>query len=270
MMITGSHTTVFAELNPRRLRQRWEGFLGIGPARHARVSGTDSQGIVHAVPGGIDFPMHHPTMLAQGLANESSPALIPWWVWCVLALAGVVASATDLRRMVIPNWLTFPLILAGLAYGGITGGWAGLGGASLGLVVAGAVFVFNYLTTGGGAGDAKLMMGLGAWIGWEASLTLVLCVTVMGLFAAIYATARRGGVKDVPYVLFIGGFSAMRNYRKVMTGRLLSDLPEDAKALPDATPGERPLHWYPYAPSIFLGTLVAWWVCASRGGFLRW
>ena len=209
-------------------------------------------------------------MLAQGLSNESSPALIPWWVWGVLALAGLIASATDLRRMVIPNWLTFPLIAAGLAYGAISGGWSGLGNAALGVALAGAVFVFNYLTTGGGAGDAKLMMGLGGWLGWEASLTLVLCVTVFGLFAAIFATARRGGIKDVPYVLFIGGFSAMRNYGKMVNGRLLSDLPEGAKSAPPPNPGGRPLHWYPYAPSIFLGTLVAWWACASRGGFLRW
>lgn len=269
MMMTGSHTTVFAELKPRRLRRRWGGLVRIRAARRARLRDR-SQGIVPGVMEGVDFPMLHRSMLAQGLANESSPALIPWWVWCVLVLAGVVASATDLRRMVIPNWLTFPLIAAGLVHGGVTGGWPGLGDAALGVVVAGAVFVFHYLTTGGGAGDAKLMMGLGAWIGWEASLTLVLCVTVFGLFAAIFATARRGGIKDVPYVLIIGGFHAMRNYRKVMVGRLLSDLPEDAKAVPETQAGERPLHWYPYAPAIFLGTLAAWWVCASRGGFLRW
>jgi Flp pilus assembly protein protease CpaA len=211
-----------------------------------------------------------PSMLAQGLANQSSPALIPWWVWAVLVAAALVASVTDLRRMVIPNWLTFPLILGGLAYGAVSGGWPGLGAAAIGVAVGGAVFVFNYMTSGGGAGDAKLMMGMGAWIGWEAALTLILCVTVAGLFAAIFATARRGGLKDVPYVLFIGGFSAMRGYRKVLTGRLLSDLPEGAKTVPEQQGGERPVHWYPYAPSIFIGTLLAWWICAVRGGLLRW
>lgn len=210
-------------------------------------------------------------MLAQGLSNTQSPALIPWWIWALLAAAGLVASVTDLRRMIIPNWLTFPLIFGGLAYGGITGGWSGLGAAGLGVLMAGAVFIFNYLTTGGGAGDAKLMMGFGGWIGFEASMTLILCVTVVGLGAAIFATARRGSIKDVPHVLFIGGFTALRQYRQTVSGRLLSDLPEQAKA-PDAQQGggERPLHWYPYAPSIFLGTLLAWWFCASRGGLLRW
>lgn len=209
-------------------------------------------------------------MLAQGLANESSPALIPWWVWAVLVVAGLVASVTDLRRMVIPNWLTFPLILGGLSYGAVSGGWSGLGAAAIGVAVGGAVFLFNYVTSGGGAGDAKLMMGMGAWLGWEASLTLILCVTVVGLFAAIFATARRGGLKDVPYVLFIGGFTAMRGYRKVLSGRLLSDLPEGAKTVPEQQGGERPALWYPYAPSIFVGTLLAWWICAARGGLLRW
>ena len=209
-------------------------------------------------------------MLAQGLANSVSPALIPWWVWLVLSVAGLVASVTDLRRMIIPNWLTIPLILGGLAYGGLTGGWSGLGAAAIGVAVGGAVFVFNYATSGGGAGDAKLMMGMGGWIGWEASLTLILCVTVVGLFAAIYATVRRGGIKDVPYILFIGGFTALRGLGKVRSGRLLSDLPDDAKSVPDRQGGDPPIHWYPYAPSIFIGTLLAWWVCASRGGLLRW
>lgn len=209
-------------------------------------------------------------MLAQGLSNQSSPALIPWWVWALLAAAGLIASVTDLRRMVIPNWLTFPLIAGGLAYGGVTDGWSGLGAAAIGVAVGGSVFLFNYVTSGGGAGDAKLMMGMGGWIGWEAALTLILCVTVVGLLSAIYATVRRGGIKDVPYVLFIGGLTAMRGYRKAVSGRLLSDLPEGAKDVPEQQGGERPLHWYPYAPSIFIGTLLAWWICAARGGFFRW
>lgn len=209
-------------------------------------------------------------MLAQGLSNEASPLLIPWWVWAILAVAGLVASITDLRRMVIPNWLTLPLIFLGLAYGGVSGGWAGLGAAAMGVAVGGAVFVFNYATSGGGAGDAKLMMGMGGWLGWEATLTLIMCVTVVGLLSAIYATVRRGGLKDVPYVLFIGGFTALRGYRKAVTGRLLSDLPEQARSVPEQQAAERPAHWYPYAPSIFLGTLLAWWMCAARGGLLRW
>lgn len=209
-------------------------------------------------------------MLSQGLSNAPSPAEIPWGIWCLLVTAGLVASATDLRRMVIPNWLTFPLIASGLGYGAWAAGWSGLGGAALGMLGASGVFIFNYLAAGGGAGDAKLMMGLGAWLGWEASLTLLLSVAVVGLFSAIYATARRGGIKDVPYVLFIGGFSAMRGYGKAVSGRLISDLPEGATSVPESPPTERPVHWYPYAPSILLGTLLAWWACASRGGFLRW
>jgi Flp pilus assembly protein protease CpaA len=208
-------------------------------------------------------------MLAQGLANQSSPALIPWWVWALLAAAGLVASVTDLRRMVIPNWLTFPLIMGGLVYGLVTGGWSGLGASAIGVAVGGAIFLFNYVSAGGGAGDAKLMMGMGGWIGWEAALTLVMCVTVVGLCSAIYATARRGGIKDVPYVLFIGGFTVMRGYGKAVSGRLLSDLPEGAKSVPEVQGGSRPLHWYPYAPSIFVGTLIAWWICAAYGGLLR-
>lgn len=74
------------------------------------------------------------------------------------------AAIIDLRTHRIPNWLTFTLIAVGLAYQSTSGA-----GFMFGLVGVGVAFAVHYtLWTLGvdAAGDAKLFMGVGAWLGW--------------------------------------------------------------------------------------------------------
>ena len=46
--------------------------------------------------------------------------------WSVVIGASLVGAAFDLRSRRIPNWLTFPVLLAGLVTACFWGGWAGL------------------------------------------------------------------------------------------------------------------------------------------------
>ncbi len=124
--------------------------------------------------------------------------VIPTWVWLLLVVAGLVATITDLRAMRIPNWLTFPLFFGGLAYSAITGGLPGLGTSLGGAAIAGGLFLAAYIIAGGGAGDAKMMMAIGAWLGWQPSVVLVLGVTVAGFLYAMVVTATRGSIFDIP------------------------------------------------------------------------
>ena len=136
------------------------------------------------------------------LAAAASPAAeVPAWIWMLITVAASIACVTDLRATRIPNWLTLPLLAAGLAYWTVLDGWSGLGFSSAGMGVAGLVFIIGYAMFGGGAGDAKLMMAFGAWIGPEASKILMLTVTGAGFVQAISVTIYRGGLWDVPYLL---------------------------------------------------------------------
>lgn len=198
-------------------------------------------------------------MLAFSLPTVPTVSL---WIWIILVAACVVATATDLRNMRIPNWLTLPLLVTGIARGGLMGGMAGTGDALAGAAFACFIFVAAYAFSGGGAGDAKLMMALGSWLGLDPAMVLVLAVAVSGFVMAILFTIQRGGLKSVP-VLIMNSFLLTRmGFFRVVWARG----PSLREATPEhVTPMERPKNWFPYAPSILLGTLATWWFCSTFG-----
>ena len=95
-----------------------------------------------------------------------------WPLWFI-SLAMVAAAVIDGWKLKVPNWLTFPLVLSGWALGllhmfglftGPTGSgdvWASLAGTALGFILLFPV----YAVGGMGAGDVKMQMGFGAWVG---------------------------------------------------------------------------------------------------------
>ena len=152
----------------------------------------------------------------------------------VLAVALLIAVVTDLRSQKIYNWLTFTLMLAGLGFGLATGE---LRTAAMGLGVA---FVLHFALFAMGvdrAGDAKLMMGVGAMVGvvdmLEASLWAFVLFAPMGL--AVLAIRGK-----------LGNFLAALKWTLTKLLR------------PNMHPGERP-EGTPLvkAPAILLGVLIA-------------
>lgn len=94
-----------------------------------------------------------------------------WPLWFICA-AMVTAAVIDGWKLKVPNWLTFPLILSGWALGlAHQLGWldgTGVGGfgASLAGTAVGFALLFPVYAIGGmGAGDVKMQMGFGAWVG---------------------------------------------------------------------------------------------------------
>lgn len=86
-------------------------------------------------------------------------------IWVLTAVFASLAGWTDLKSRRIPNWLTVPGLLVGIAANSWAYGWAGtkssLLGAGLGLAL---LFPF-VLIKGVGAGDWKLVGALGAFLG---------------------------------------------------------------------------------------------------------
>ena len=112
----------------------------------------------------------------------------------VLVAALTFAAIHDARTKRIPNWLTFSLMAVGLAMQATQGA-----GLEFGLIGLAAAFAIHFPLWGffklEGAGDAKLMMGVGAIMGWQEMIeaTLwryvlqvpyaVIVITVMGRWA---------------------------------------------------------------------------------------
>ncbi|WP_319581736.1 A24 family peptidase [uncultured Pseudodesulfovibrio sp.] len=98
----------------------------------------------------------------------------------VLGIALVTGSITDIRNQRIYNWLTFPLILAGLATHTVFGGFAGLKFAAAGFAVGFVLMAIPYFFGAMGAGDVKLMAGIGAWLGMDATFLAFLFTCIAG------------------------------------------------------------------------------------------
>ncbi|GIX03047.1 MAG: prepilin peptidase [Planctomycetaceae bacterium] len=119
-----------------------------------------------------------------------------WFVdhWEIKLVSAVLiwAAYIDGRQLRVPNWMTYPLMLSGLLYGFWQGGWNGLGHSALGLIVGLLCLLPLYSVGGMGAGDVKLMAGMGAWVG-AATTWYAFCVSVVvGAFMAVIMAWWRG------------------------------------------------------------------------------
>lgn len=146
----------------------------------------------------------------MGPAEKQGGALTEGVVWLAVtaALAAIllVIAVIDLRSFRIPNALSLPLIVAGLAIA-----WAmpsllpqgnrlpdHLIGAAAAFVLFAGLGEVIYRRTGQealGLGDAKLFGAAGAWLGWQALPPVLLIASLGGLAFAVVARSRHGTSK---------------------------------------------------------------------------
>jgi prepilin peptidase CpaA len=98
--------------------------------------------------------------------------ILSHWPLTFICAAMIASAVIDGWKLKVPNWLTFPLILSGWGLGALHNfGWlesTGVGGigASMLTTALGFALLFPLYAIGGmGAGDVKMQMGFGAWIG---------------------------------------------------------------------------------------------------------
>jgi prepilin peptidase CpaA len=94
------------------------------------------------------------------------------WPLLFVCAAMVVAAVIDGWKFKVPNWLTFPLVISGWAYGlchnlgwFLDAGQGGIGASMAGTMLGFALLLPVYAIGGMGAGDVKMQMGFGAWVG---------------------------------------------------------------------------------------------------------
>jgi prepilin peptidase CpaA len=108
------------------------------------------------------------------------------------AMAVAVAAAImDVQQRRIPNWLTYPAILAGVLLRTSYFGWNGFLSAVAGCLLAGGIVFVFYAVRAMGAGDLKLLAALGSIVGPSAIVTVLLATGIAGgVLALIYVTYR--------------------------------------------------------------------------------
>jgi prepilin peptidase CpaA len=131
------------------------------------------------------------------LESLASGMLENWQYW-VVSVVLVVAAVIDGIQLKVPNWITFPMIVSGWVYSAIAFGMAGdgwyvgLGWSLLGTVVGLALLLPAYAIGGMGAGDVKLLAGVGAWV-YSTSTIYAFCWTVVigAIIAVVMVVAAR-------------------------------------------------------------------------------
>jgi len=115
-----------------------------------------------------------------------------WPIWLVTVTL-VVAAVIDGYQLKVPNWITFPMIISGWVYSTIAFGWEGLGWSLVGTVVGLALLLPAYAIGGMGAGDVKLLAGVGAWV-WGSVTFYAFCVSAVlgGVIAVGMVLYRKG------------------------------------------------------------------------------
>jgi leader peptidase (prepilin peptidase)/N-methyltransferase len=133
--------------------------------------------------------------------------------WCA-ALALLVSMALiDLDTKYLPDDLTYPLLWGGLVAAALgwtiplpTAVWGAVAGyVPLWLIASG--FALLMKRQGMGGGDLKLLAALGAWLGWQAILPIILIASVVGLCVNVprMILGRHGRFQQYPFGPFLAG-----------------------------------------------------------------
>ena len=147
--------------------------------------------------------------------------------WFLIALTFI-----DVDHQLLPDSLTLPLVWIGLAlslWGPQPGGApipvdmrSSIIGAMAGYLSLWSVYhLFRLLTgkEGMGYGDFKLFAALGAWMGWNMLLPIILIAAAVGAVVGIATLALRGQSRSTP--IAFGPFLAASGWLMLMFGREL-------------------------------------------------
>ncbi|BDY05939.1 A24 family peptidase [Ferrimonas sp. YFM] len=158
--------------------------------------------------------------------------------YVLTSIVFLIAVFTDLRTERIPNWLVLSALFGGLGLHLVFDGWSGLLTSLAGAIAAAVLLIFFYTKKMLGAGDVKLMIGIGAILGPY----MVFWNLCFGIIA--------GGFTTMGFALFRVGWygvvaSLKRYYQCLITRTYFKPSPYEAAGLR-----------VPYAPALAIGWLI--------------
>lgn len=132
-----------------------------------------------------------------GFGWQAGAALL--LTWCLITL-----SMIDFHHMILPDKITLPLVWFGLflaLFPIFTDLSSSVMGALAGYLSLWSVYHLFRLVTGKegmGYGDFKLLAGLGAWMGWQMLLPIVLLSSLVGAVIGIALMLLQGRDHQIP------------------------------------------------------------------------
>lgn len=151
------------------------------------------------------------------------------WLLGLCVIVAVLATAEDIWRRRVSNYVTVGAFVSGVAAHSFLEGWPGAWDSLLGALYGFLVFLIFFILGGMGGGDVKLMAGFGAILGSQE------------IWVAAVLVAMLGGLMAV-------GFLAFQKVRQASK--------REGAETPDK-PARKAM--IPYAPAISLGMLLTFW-----------
>jgi leader peptidase (prepilin peptidase)/N-methyltransferase len=155
-----------------------------------------------------------------GFTLEGLLALL--FSWSLLALTGI-----DFNEQLLPDNITLPLLWLGLLVN-LNNTFASLDSAVLGAVFGylslwWVFWLFKLLSgkEGMGHGDFKLLAALGAWLGWQQLLLIILLSSMVGAVVGILLIMFTGRDKQIP--IPFGPYLAAAGWIAMMWGEELTN-----------------------------------------------
>lgn len=189
----------------------------------------------------------------QWLALWMGMAAVAWTGSLIAALAGhgghlaatmclvvlLAATAFDAATSRIPNELTYPAMLIGLALGCVAhlggaparlAGSAGAVQSVLGLLACGGIGLASMALAGMGGGDMKLLAAVGAMLGMSAAMTVLLYALAAAVIYALADLTVRGRLNSAMREVAVGALEL------VCIGRPPSEQRPAGRTIPLAVP----------------------------------
>ena len=142
-------------------------------------------------------------------------------IYAVVAPALVIITAIDIEHQIIPDVITLPGIVLGLATGSYTIGYID---SFLGFLIGGGLFyLLAVLSNGGmGGGDIKYIAAVGALVGWQKVLLIIFIGAFLGSFVGLFqiAVQKKSRKSLIPF----GPFLAAATLITLFYGNLLIKL----------------------------------------------
>jgi prepilin peptidase CpaA len=121
----------------------------------------------------------------------------------ILALCIAIAMFTDVRRCIIPNWLTVGGTVCGLIFHLVMDGGMGLLFSLVGFGAGFILLLILYAMGGLGAGDVKLFGAIGAITGAQFTLySMMYSIFFAGFIGCILLLVRREFIKRIGKTVF--------------------------------------------------------------------
>ena len=116
--------------------------------------------------------------------------------WILAVIVAIIAGVGDLRTRKMRNRLAVPALLIGIGVNVLIGGWQGLALSLEGAGVGLGLLLPVVLLRGLGAGDWKLMGALGALVGPQMTLTILLVSICLAAGWGVVEMIRQRRVKS--------------------------------------------------------------------------